>query len=89
MILVRVSSTGVEVGDKHQRYFEGHQPLNPRGMLVPLTEIAESLDMGFQSKCAAMRYRGSSPQSVGNREKAILVSLFHVLNPSEFLFPMG
>lgn len=87
--MVRVSSPGVEVGNKHQRYFEEYQPLNPRGMLVPLTEMAEPLDMGFQSNCEAMRYQGSSPQSVGNREQAILVSLFHVLNPSEFLFPMG
>lgn len=42
-ILVCESSTGVEVRDKHQRYF---QPLNPRRMSLPLMAVAELLNMG-------------------------------------------
>ena len=38
VILVSESSTGAEAGDKHQRYFEGHQPLNLRTMFV-VTDI--------------------------------------------------
>lgn len=34
VILVSESSAGADAGDRHQRYFQGHQPLNLRRVFV-------------------------------------------------------